>query len=217
MSGLSIYEHSIVSLAAFAHTSNRRSLFLGIVSNGAVYVAVAVVVVVVLLLVVVVVVLVLVLVLVLVVVVLLLLLLLVMMVLSRYIIHNDVTSPLSAGTLSRSPTPNSLLRSRYQLTTPHFLVLFPSQPGQNEFKNAALEVVTYVCDLSSDDGRSLASLRQEFVSARRFAQCLIAVHDNLARPDASGAMAHWQSVQVMAVDVISSAFAENNCWCFICN
>ncbi len=38
--GLSVFEHSLVSLAAFAHNGKARRLFLGIVSDGAVYVAV---------------------------------------------------------------------------------------------------------------------------------------------------------------------------------
>jgi hypothetical protein len=38
--GLSIFEHSLVSLAAFAHNAKARRLFLGIVSDCAVYVAV---------------------------------------------------------------------------------------------------------------------------------------------------------------------------------
>ena len=41
--GLSPFEHSIVSLAAFAHCTKRRPLFLGIVSHGAVYVDVVMV------------------------------------------------------------------------------------------------------------------------------------------------------------------------------
>ena len=38
--GLSVFEHSLVSLAAFAHNSKERRLFSGIVRDGAVYVTV---------------------------------------------------------------------------------------------------------------------------------------------------------------------------------
>jgi hypothetical protein len=54
----------------------------------------------------------------------------------------------------------------------------------------------HICDLSIDQGASLKCLRNEFAQARRFAQCLIVVHDSVARPDASGAMSHLQNVQV---------------------
>ena len=37
LQGLSIFEHSLVSLAAFTHNTQRRQLFLGIVSDGAVF------------------------------------------------------------------------------------------------------------------------------------------------------------------------------------
>ena len=54
----------------------------------------------------------------------------------------------------------------------------------------------YICDLSVEQGASLKCLRNEFSQARRFAQCLIVVHDSVTRPDASGTMAHLQNVQV---------------------
>lgn len=68
--------------------------------------------------------------------------------------------------------------------------------AQNELKNACLEVVDRICDLSANEGLPLKSLRDEFVSLRQFAQCLIAVQTNLAKQDTKDPMGHWQNIQV---------------------
>ena len=68
--------------------------------------------------------------------------------------------------------------------------------AQNELKNACLEVVDRICDLSANEGLSLKGLRDEFVSLRQFAQCLIAVQTNLAKQDTKDPMGHWQNIQV---------------------
>jgi hypothetical protein len=73
---------------------------------------------------------------------------------------------------------------------------------QSELKNACLEVVDRTCDLSANEGLALKGLRDEFVSLRLFAQCLIAVQSNVVKQDTKDPMGHWQSIQVCYNDDI---------------
>ena len=160
--GLSVFEHSLVSLAAFAHNSKERRLFSGIVRDNAVYVTV--------------------------------LRMLTEMMMTMHP-HNFPPRPFRCDAFKKPYADLPLAVQVIVLHTidnPHSAV----KHMQNELKNAALDVVNDIVDLSARQASALTSLRQEFVLIRRFAQCLVVVQDNLTRPDLTGTMAHLQNVQV---------------------
>jgi hypothetical protein len=90
----------------------------------------------------------------------------------------------------------STAAARAGAASPLFSLQSP-QPIQDLLKNADLERVQYMQGLFLDDGAALNSLRKEFAAARKFAQCLVVIHENLQQPDASGSMPRLQNVQVI--------------------